>query len=141
MDYRPLSINHDVFSRSIRSHLLATRQYEADSTGTENGGLHQEETKLRPAGNLIRTRLGILTSPLLDALFHCRTPEQRFPAIREIQPGVIDERGDNDWSGNPHIGTGTHNKRQGNTATCTYKRIVPLRRRRRICRRHRFCRD
>ena len=81
------------------------------------------------------------TSPLLDALFHCRTPEQRFPAIREIQPGVIDERGDNDWSGNPHIGTGTHNKRQGNTATCTYKRIVPLRRRRRICRRHRFCRD
>ena len=38
-----------------------------------------------------------------------------------------------------HIGTGTHNKRQGDTATCTRKRIVPLRRRRRICRRHCFC--
>ena len=101
----------------------------------------KKKTELRPAGNFVCTGIGLLTSPLLDAVFHCRTLEQRFPAIREIQPGVLDERGDNDWSGNPHIGTGTHNKRQGNTATCTYKRIVPLRRRRRICRRHRFCRD
>ena len=32
-----------------------------------------------------------LASPLLDAFFHCRTPEQRFSVIREIQPGVLDE--------------------------------------------------
>ena len=56
-------------------------------------------------------------------------------------PWFLDERGDNDWSGNPYFGAGTHNKRQGDTATCTRKRIVPLRRRRRICRRHCFCRN
>ena len=31
---------HDVFSRVSGAPLLATRQYEADSTGTENGRLH-----------------------------------------------------------------------------------------------------
>lgn len=84
-----------------------------------------KKTELRPAGNFVCTGTGFLTSPLLDALFHCRTPEQRFPAIREIQPWFLDERGDNDWSGNPYFGAGTHNKRQGDTATCTRKGLFP----------------
>ena len=63
----------------------------------------KKKTELRPAGNFVCTGTGFLTSPLLDALFHCRTPEQRFPAIREIQPWFLDERGDNDWSGNPYF--------------------------------------
>ena len=37
---RQLPIKHDVFSRVSGAPLLATRQYEADSTGTENGRLH-----------------------------------------------------------------------------------------------------
>lgn len=43
MDYWPLSINHDVFSRGIRSHLLATRQYAPNRTLTTNDGLHPQK--------------------------------------------------------------------------------------------------
>ena len=38
MDYRPLSINHDVFPRSIGGLLLAARQYAPNRTFTTNGG-------------------------------------------------------------------------------------------------------
>ena len=72
-----------------------------DSTGTENGGLHQEETKLRPAGNLRTHQAWYPHLSTSGCLFHLQNqPGARFPAIQEIQPKVIDERGDNDWSGN-----------------------------------------
>lgn len=43
MDYRPLSINHDVFPRSIGGLLLAARQYAPNRTFTTNGGLHPQK--------------------------------------------------------------------------------------------------
>lgn len=43
MDYRPLSINHDVFPRSIGDLLLAARQYAPNRTFTTNGGLHPQK--------------------------------------------------------------------------------------------------
>ena len=49
MDYRPLSINHDVFPRSIGGLLLAARQYAPNRTFTTNGVL---ETIMKVSGNI-----------------------------------------------------------------------------------------
>ena len=41
--------------------------------------------------------LGIVASAFLDAAVHCRPAEQRFPAIREIQPRFPHQRSCHDW--------------------------------------------
>lgn len=57
----------------------------------------KEKAQLRPAGKFIRPRTGIVASALLDAAVHCRPAEQRFPAIREIQPRFPHQRSCHDW--------------------------------------------
>ena len=50
----------------------------------------KKKLSYEPAGNFVCTGIGLLASPLLDAFFHCRTPEQRFQLFGNTA-GVLDE--------------------------------------------------
>ena len=132
---------HDVLPRIPGIPLLATRQYEANGARTAHGRLHEEKAQLRPARKLVRTRLSIIAPALLDAAIHSQPVEQRFPAVRQIQSRLPYQRSHHDRSGNPYIIPGSHHQRQRHLAARSPEGVVPLRRRSRICRRHRFGRN
>ncbi len=83
------SIKHDVFSRSIWN--LCWQQGNMKQTAPAQRMV--DFTKKKLSYDLPETSyssgIGFLTSPLLDALFHCRTPEQRFPTIRKYSRGFL----------------------------------------------------
>ena len=124
---RASSVGHDVLSGSLGRTELAAGKLPADGSRATDGRFRERAFELRPAREFVCPRTGVLAFAFLDAEVHHGTVGRGLPPFRQSLPWFPDQRGRDDRSGEPYVGTRTYRARRGNFATRAVEGIVPVR--------------
>ena len=120
-------VGHDVLSGSLGRTELAAGKLPADGSRATDGRFRERAFELRPAREFVCPRTGVLAFAFLDAEVHHGTVGRGLPPFRQSLPWFPDQRGRDDRSGEPYVGTRTYRARRGNFATRAVEGIVPVR--------------